>query len=146
MASTMTPLSSRATLPSTIMSTLRRSGVSFQPFVAIFSMPTLSRLPSASSSAARTSRHAEAFARLHRRALVPRRIAGLADRQRHALRWQRLVLVNELAFRVGLAELLVVQLDDGVGDRRSALVHGQGEVPGRDQVGLDRIVIDDLAV
>ena len=53
------PLSSLATLPSTIMSTVLRSGVSCQPLVVILSMPSLARLTSASSSALGTSRKTE---------------------------------------------------------------------------------------
>src|SRR5437016_13798162 len=53
------PLSSLATLPSTIMSTVLRSGVSCQPLVVILSMPSLLRLTSASSSALGTSRKTE---------------------------------------------------------------------------------------
>src|SRR6267378_1151038 len=91
-------------------------------------------------------RDLQPLSRLHGRALLPGRIAGLADREGDALRGQRRVFVNELALGVCLAELLVVQLDGGVGDRRPALVHGHGEVAGHGEIRLEGIPVDDLAV
>jgi hypothetical protein len=91
-------------------------------------------------------RDLQPLSRLHGRALLPGRIAGLADRERDALRGQRRVFVNELALGVRLAELLVVQLDGGVGDRRPTLVHGHGEVAGHGEIRREGIPVDDLAV
>ena len=91
-------------------------------------------------------RDLQPLSRLHGRALLPGRIAGLADRERDAFRGQRRVFVNELALGVRLAELLVIQLDGGVGDRRPALVHGHGEVAGHGEIRLEGIALDDLAV
>src|SRR5438445_11415349 len=91
-------------------------------------------------------RDLQPLSRLHGRALLPGGIAGLADRERDALRGQRRVFVNELTLGVRFAELLVVQLDGGVSDRRAALVHGHGEVTGRGELRLEGIPVDDLAV
>src|SRR5439155_25960519 len=91
-------------------------------------------------------RDLEPFSRLDGRALVPGRIALLADGQRDTLGGQRRVLVNELALGVRLAELLVVEPDGGVGDGRPSLADGHGEVAGGAEIGLDRVAVNDFAV